>query len=39
LWELLEGGDVRAVVGRGRQGGEEGRDRQGRQDEVSGQGA
>jgi len=34
----LEEGDVRAVVGRGRRVGEGERGRQGRQDEVSGQG-
>jgi len=37
LRELLKEGDVRAVVGRGRRVGEEGRDRQGRLDGVSGQ--
>jgi len=39
LRELLKEGDVGAVVGRGRRGGEERRNRQGRQDGVSGQGA
>jgi len=37
LRELLKERDVRAVVGRGRRVGEGGRDRQDRQDEVSGQ--